>query len=234
MMRTYTSVFLKRRSLLTFFTTWRCSSASLSPGKCSSWLSMVLHPGPRWTSSVEEDSGIAEDPNTTSTLNLDWNMEGCFKDFYLMFYDRSCINKLFLVFYYDSFFCTAFFDTSVQITVLGEINTAHALPLESLQILPTPKRWMVVYHENEFLKHWSNFILMSLCFKGQQKKLRRKSRRPWRRVKFCPQRPDLTLTASPLVCVLLYCFYSVLVMLYTIIFQSLYIAGYIRTLKAYS
>lgn len=31
------------------------------------------------------------------------------KDFSLMFYDRSCIKKLFLVFYYDSYFCTAFF-----------------------------------------------------------------------------------------------------------------------------
>ncbi len=41
-------------------------------------------------------------------------------------------------------------------------------------------------------------------------------------MKFCPQRPDLTLTASPLVCVLLDCSYSVLVMLDTIIFLSFY------------
>lgn len=52
MMMMFTSEFQMIKSSLIFFTTWRCCSALLSPGKYSSWLLMVWLPEQRWTNSV--------------------------------------------------------------------------------------------------------------------------------------------------------------------------------------
>lgn len=52
MMMMFTSEFQMIKSSLIFFTTWRCCSALLSPGKYSSWLLMASLLEQRWTNSV--------------------------------------------------------------------------------------------------------------------------------------------------------------------------------------
>lgn len=55
--RTCTSASPRRRSSPTSSTTSKCSFASSSPGRCSSWPWTESHRGPKWTSSAAEDSG---------------------------------------------------------------------------------------------------------------------------------------------------------------------------------
>lgn len=52
MMMMFTSEFQMIKSLLIFFTTWRCCFALLNLGKCSSWPLTVWLLEQRWTSSV--------------------------------------------------------------------------------------------------------------------------------------------------------------------------------------
>lgn len=51
MMMMFTSEFQMIKSLLIFFTTWRCCFALLNLGRCSSWLLMVWLLEQKWTSS---------------------------------------------------------------------------------------------------------------------------------------------------------------------------------------
>lgn len=57
MMMMFTSEFQMTKSLLTFFTTWRCCFALLNLGECSLWLWTVWLLEQRWTSSVEGGLG---------------------------------------------------------------------------------------------------------------------------------------------------------------------------------
>lgn len=52
MMMMFTSEFQMIKSLLIFFTTWRCCFELLNLGKCSLWLLMVWLLEQKWTSSV--------------------------------------------------------------------------------------------------------------------------------------------------------------------------------------